>query len=434
MTSLQNTQVCQSKQSEQKLNKLSIEQVKSMPNKVRLVDSDETNKLELYCYLNYEEGVDNQLMEQCRGAIFNGDKLVVPAYPYTHEVIDSNHEFIKEKMGNTLDDYTIFESHEGCLIRMFWFGDRWNISTHRKLNAFRSKWASKESFGTNFKRAIDNLYNCDEGFRNTVGDSDQPLFERYQNVLDKDKQYMFLLKNTFDNRIVCVAPEDPVVYHVGTIIDGDLDIFDNCHIPKAVQLNFDSTDDMISYVKNNMDVTRHQGVICFSKNKEKKHIKLIKEEYNSFFNARGNESSIKFRYLQVRATNPDHFDKLYILYPHMSATFQEIEKIISEIGSEIYNSYVNRFIRKKFVTLPTEDYTVMRECHRWHEADRTSNRVSEEKIMEILNKQSPTSINKMIRRWKVVKDTNNSNIENINRKHRSNTITTEPEQHQETKK
>jgi hypothetical protein len=245
---------------------------------------------------------------------------------------------------------------------------------------------------------------------------------------------MFLLKNTFDNRIVCVAPEDPVVYHVGTIIDGKLDIFDDCHIPKARQLFFDSTDDMISYLKNNMDVTRHQGLICFSNNKEKKHLKLIKEEYNAFFNARGNESSIKFRYLQVRATNADYVDKLHVLYPHMSGTFQEIEKIISQIGCEIYSSYVNRFIRKKFVTLPTEDYAVMRECHRWHETDRTANRVSEEKIMEILNKQSPTSINKMIRRWKVVKDTNNNNIETSKRKHRSNTITNENNDYQDNNK
>jgi hypothetical protein len=427
MTSLQSTQVCQSKQSEEEFNKVSLEQVKSISNKVRLVDSDENNKLELYCYLNYQEGVDDPLMEKCRGVIFSGDKLVVPAYPYTQEIIDTDESLIKEEMGNNLNDYSIFESHEGCLIRMFWYGDRWNISTHRKLNAFRSKWASKESFGTNFKRAIDNLYNCDENFRNIVGESEHPLFERYQNVLDKNKQYMFLLKNTFDNRIVCVAPEEPVVYHVGTIMDGKFNIRDDCYIPRAHQLYFENIDDMIYYLKNNIDVTRHQGLICFSNNNDKKHLKLIKEEYNAFFNARGNESSIKFRYLQVRVTNADYVDKLHVLYPHMCSTYQEIENIISQIGAEIYSSYVNRFIRKKFVTLPTEDYAVMRECHKWHESDRNSNRVSEEKIMEILNKQTPSAINKMIRRWKVVKETSDNNIENSKRKHRSNTITRENE-------
>lgn len=429
MTSLTNTQVCTSTESETKVNqeKITIEMVKSIPNKVRMVDSDENTNLELYCYLNYAEG-DNPIMEKCRGVVFNGDKLVVEAYPHTKEILDTNENEIKKIIGDDISKYSIFESHEGCLIRMFWFGDRWNISTHRKLNAFRSKWASKESFGTIFKRAIENLYNYDEKFRDVLGYSDEPLFEKYQKTLDKNKQYMFLLKNTFENRIVCCAPEKPVVYHAGTMVDGKLDIYDDCYIPRPRELKFENVEEMIDHVKNNMDITMHQGLICFSNDENLKHLKIVKEEYNDFFQARGNESSIKFRYLQVRHTNRDYTDKLSILYPHMVKLFHEIEKIICQIGAEIYNSYVNRFIRKKFVTLPTEDYAVMRECHKWHESDRSNNKVSESKIMEILNKQTPTAINKMIRRWKIVKDTNNDNIDVQNRKNRSNTITTEKEE------
>jgi hypothetical protein len=426
MASLQSTQIRNTSESENNKqntqDKITLETIKSLSNKVRLVDSDETNNLELYCYLNISD-VDDPILEKCRGVVFNGDNLIVEAYPHTEEIIDSNVALIKQKMADNFDKYSIFESHEGCLIRMFWFNDRWNISTHRKLNAFRSKWASKESFGTIFKRSIENLYNYDENFRNAVGDSELPLFERYQNVLDKNNQYMFLLKNTFDNRIVCCAPEKPVVYHAGTMKDGKLDINDDCHIPHAKKLHFKDVDNMLEYIDQEMDVTRYQGVICFSNDENLKHLKIIKEEYDDFFKARGNESSIKFRYLQVRSTNRNYTDKLYMLYPHMVSCFEETEKIICQIGTEIYNSYVNRFIRKKFVTLPTEDYAVMRECHKWHELDRSTNRVDEQKVMEVLNQQPPTAINKMIRRWRIVKETNNNIIENTSRKQRSNTIT-----------
>ncbi len=32
---------------------------------------------------------------------------------------------------------------EGTLIRIFYFNDKWIITTHRKLDAFKSKWGSE---------------------------------------------------------------------------------------------------------------------------------------------------------------------------------------------------------------------------------------------------------------------------------------------------
>lgn len=422
MTSLTNNNSVDATALSEKPSEVTLDIIKSMSNKIRLVDSDENMKLELYCYLNYSED-DDPILKKCRGVVFNGTELVVKAFPYTEEILENNIDTLKNKLENKINSFNIYESHEGCLIRMFYFEDRWLISTHRKLNAFRSKWASKESFGTNFKKAIEHLYSNDETFKNSISDTtDTPLLEKFQNVLDKSKQYMFLLRNTFENRIVCVAPENPTVLHVGTIENGILNTEDFCNIPKPRKLDFADYNELDNYISN-IDIREIQGLICFSKYDDSEHFKIIKQEYDDFFKARGNESSIKFRYLQVRTSNKDYTDRLYVLYPHMNSQFTEIEEIIASVGNEIYNSYVNRFIRKKFVTLPTEDYNVMREAHKWHESDRSNNRVSEQKINEILNQQPPTAINKMIRRWKIVKEMNSNSIEDTQRKSRSNTIT-----------
>ena len=83
----------------------------------------------------------------------------------------------------------------------------------------------------------------------------------------------------------------------------------------------------------------------------------------------------------------------------MADTFDEYENNIFDIGRNIYKSYVDRFIKKQYVTVPREEFTVIRECHSWHLDDRTNNRISLDKIINVLNQQSPTHLNHMIKRF-----------------------------------
>ena len=64
----------------------------------------------------------------------------------------------------------------------------------------------------------------------------------------------------------------------------------------------------------------------------------------------------------------------------------------------IFLKYVKRFIKRQFVTLPKEEYTIMRACHAWHLEDRSKNRMNLRKVIEKMNEQPPTILNKMIRR------------------------------------
>src|SRR3989344_6298936 len=131
----------------------SLQTVDQLGKLVSVADSDEKHNLQMYCYLKCSN-TDSDLLKQCRGVVFNDKTLVMKAFPYT---VDYNHtelSLIEETMVD-FSKFSFFDSYEGTLLRVFNFNGTWFLSTHRKLNAFRSKWSSKESYGTLFVKALD---------------------------------------------------------------------------------------------------------------------------------------------------------------------------------------------------------------------------------------------------------------------------------------
>jgi len=382
--------------SEQKTssNEFNRENIIALGNLVNLVDSDEEEGLDMFCYVKCDDS-DSSLLKQCRGVVFHKNDLVLKAFPFTTEYNHTEFEKINDSLSK-FEDWTFYESHEGALIRLFSFNGKRFVSTHRKLNAFRSKWSSKDSFGSSFKTALLSELEHNESFKQSLPDGEN-ILDRFQTTLDPTKQYMFLVRNNNDNRIVCSSPIKPTVYHVGTFVEGKLVMTENVNIPHPKQLKFKNIDDLREYVQG-VDYKHLQGVICFDSNNNQ--IKIVNVDYQDLFHARGNEPSVKFRYLQVRM-NKKFVNMLHHLYPDMSNTFDEYENTIYDISRNIYRSYVQRFIKKRYVTVPREEFSIIRECHSWHLNDRTNNRISLDVVINTMNQQPPTNINHMIRRYRL---------------------------------
>ncbi len=52
-------------------------------------------------------------------------------------------------------DWTNYKNKsEGNIKQNFYFNDKWIITTHRKLDAFKSKWGSEKSFGDILKKLL----------------------------------------------------------------------------------------------------------------------------------------------------------------------------------------------------------------------------------------------------------------------------------------
>ena len=75
------------------------------------------------------------------------------------------------------------------------------------------------------------------------------------------------------------------------------------------------------------------------------------------------------------------------------------ENIIYEIGKNIHKAYYERFIRNQYIKVPPEEFAVIKMCHSFHLENRTENKINLNKVLECLNKQPATNINKMIRRF-----------------------------------
>ena len=367
--------------------------IEAIGNTVNIVDSDEDNKLDMFCYVTCSNE-DSELQKQCRGVVFNKDTLIMKAFPYTPEYNHTQVDEIKNELGD-LKKWHFYESHEGCLIRMFYFNGKWYISTHRKLNAFRSKWSSKDSFGMMFKNALLSEEEHNNVFAMGLEDGDN-IVQRFESTLDVHKQYMFVVRNNDENRIVCSAPDRPTLYHAGTFVNGNLVFTENVNIPFSTKKEFLTVNELIECVQN-ISAKNLQGIIGFTS--DNKQVKIVSEEYQSLFKIRGNEPSLKFRYLQLRMNK--NVQLLYMLYPNMVNTFNDYEDSLFHIAQYIYNSYVDRFIKKTFVTVPREEFGIIRECHSWHIKDRGNNRISRDYVINALNRQSPTNLNRMIKRFKM---------------------------------
>jgi|694.fasta_scaffold36395_7 hypothetical protein len=362
---------------------------------IRMTDSDNTYGLQLFCYEHCDK-LDSERVKQSRGIVFSGDTLVMKAFPYTEEIRRGDLETFVDKIN--LSECKFYSSYEGMLIRMFNFGDKWFVSTHRKLDAFKSKWSSKVSFGEMFVQCLQKEYEHNDSFTTALQDTpnDSSILERFQKTLDTTKQYMFLLLNNEENRIVCLNdPTGPGMFHVGTFDADGNSVEVDINIIKPVQFpnRYSSLSDVYEHSQT-LDYTVCQGIIIFTPNN--KQYKVLNSEYEYYFGVRGNEPSIKFRYLQVRNNN-EYCKTLRQMYPQMSDSFDTYENYIGSIVKDIFNAYVERFMKKNFTSVSQDEYVIVKACHGWHLQDRKRNIITLKRVYEEVNNAQPSLVNKMIR-------------------------------------
>ena len=367
-------------------------------------DTDETTGLVNLCYKHdYQDdptNPNNDVVKQCRGIVFDGHNVVMKAFGYTSDYSSATDgEGIRDqfsKIDGGLSSCSVFESREGSLIRVFNFKGKWFLTTHRKLNAFKSKWSSTgESYGTSFKNALKQELVQNEKLRESFPDMFDSVLDNFFHMLNPEKQYMFLVCNTNENRIVCNAPEIPTMFHVGTFVNYELDLNDDILISKPRKLSFESETELIDYVNNHVDPYKSPGVIVFAPSN--KQFKITNCEYVELFKLRGNQPSLKFRYLQLR-TDADTNMMFRNLYFDSVRTFDRCEEDLGEISKFIHQSYMNRFVHKQYTSVPVPEYIVMQTAHKWFSEDRDNRRVTNKVIYDILNEQNATYLNQMLKR------------------------------------
>ena len=132
----------------------------------------------------------------------------------------------------------------------------------------------------------------------------------------------------------------------------------------------------------------------------------MNSKYKELVKVRGNNHNLRFRYLEIR-NDKVLSEKLYMLYPKFTSIFDEYEKLIHKFARKIYYVYIDRYIHQKYITLPKEEYIILRKCNEWFLKNKDK-RLNVEEILNIINKENPYYLYKMIQR---VKNENNIDIQ-----------------------
>jgi hypothetical protein len=328
--------------------------------------TDDDGVLQIYSYRSCTPHSSDRL-KACRGLVFRDRDVIhnqnnqplFRSIGYTPEYIVDDVQMHNqvEQDGSFL---TFYPATEGTLLRVFYLEDnkKWYISTHRKLNAYQSRWGSSESFGKIFEKALTTLNMTVDG-----------LLES----LDRQHVYLFFLSTTPENRMVSMAPEKPTVTHTATLLNGhEFSLTHPSPIPHPVPIPFTSVGEMVHYV-HSMSIVTHQGVIAFYP--DGRHFKVMNGQYQLYSQARGNHANVMFRYLQIR--NQPMFEKMFReMYPERLNEFISYENAIYRIAKMIHASYLSRFVEKKETIVSQEEYRFIRQCHGWHITDRSKNKVT----------------------------------------------------------
>jgi hypothetical protein len=356
---------------------ISFQHLQALGESIRVCDSEvvDGDHVCLYHYTNCNDESSDEL-KQFRGVVFVNDKLVMRGFPYTPEHIVSSPDTTVAT--SVFANSRFFDSFEGTIIRVF-YHKKWFVSTHKRLDASKSHWASSESFEEIFRRGIDKIGARTGKFN----------YETFFETLDKTRQYMFLVRNTSDNRIVSYPPNDnmPPVFHVGTYIGGIFNIDEDIGVPRPHEHTFENPEQLIRHVSM-LNPLWCQGVFVMGPTG---FHKFVNGMYHFYAGIRGNEPNLVKRYLDLRM-NPEQLQVFLQLYD--SPAFNRVELSLQKIARNIHTVYMKRFISKQYAVVDPTRYGVLKKCHSLYLQNRQP--VTLEVVWSVLNKESPNSLYHMI--------------------------------------
>lgn len=303
-----------------------------------IIKTDDDGTLQVYCSRNpkteFEYGV--------RGVVFNDKRMIYRGFPYTEEMNSDDPRI--EKLD--LKKFRMNKSFEGTLLKMFFLENRWYLTTHRKLNAFSSRWTSPVTFGDQFVDVLKRY-----GWE---------TYDAFLDHLDKSLRYHFLLINNERTRIV-IRPEKQkeALYLVLVTSDNDVPIFPLPplgKVPHSEQLHFETQAELLDYIEK-IDPFEFQGVLLYSDD-FKKQFRVLNKKYQQYMEVRNNIACLKFCYAVCRHDETKR--QLYCeLYPDCVEIAKWYEERVNVIAEELFSIYKLRHIRKRYVIVSPERHGIL---------------------------------------------------------------------------
>ncbi len=349
----------------------------------------------LYHYKSIDEN-SNPILKQVRGLIFENEtgKLLMGGFPYTPEYTYDTPNL--QAIFGGLDKYRITFSFEGTVVRVFYYKDKWRVATTKKLDARNSYWAMRNvSFEDLFRSAIDHTIQNPNGILKHYMQQkglNSFSYDTFFESLEKDRQYMFLIRPLGENRIVSFFDPTIPVLHVGTFINHSYTLDDYIGIPKPCEMpEIKSVEDLTTVVAG-LDPYYAQGVLLIGENT---FFKVISKRYAYLYSLRGNEANLEYRYLEVKKNDPNLLPDFLTLYPMcFGYNLTNIDIRLEKLAKIIFDSYMNRFVHKKYVVLPQCMFHFMVKVH--HNFLKTKTQTTLETVQTMLKEEETKNVYNML--------------------------------------
>lgn len=253
---------------------------------------------------------------------------------------------------------------EGTLVRMYCFGHKWMLSTHRKLDANKSRWGSARSFGQLFATAMANQLRL----------SGTPTLDEIASAMSLDPGYAhaFLVRPVEPAAAIACAPAGPgdvVVWYAGSVA-----LRSKRQVP-TFDLPFRAARDVPPVPRYNVTALSQalaggfalpacaHGLLVFvgTSGTVESLVKVWLPGMIERTAVRGNEPDLLIRYLELFwQQSPDANMRQRFLNIYCFPEFAQADCVLARIAVQMANAYMLRFGKKKYVRVPPDCYPIFK--------------------------------------------------------------------------
>lgn len=310
------------------------------------------------------------------------NEIVCFGFPYTQEIKETD-------VAPFYGSLTATEFIDGTLIRAFYDGTDWRLSTNRSINAYDSYWISPKSFGELFDEYLSRIYS------ETVSFSQSQLVKQ----LDVNCTYEFIL---LDPTVHLYHSGKSVVYHVDTFNRSTLTYVSNpldqsFNVPKT--FTYQSFLELVQKLQSNRNVL---GYVFYSSMHTDTQFTRYKLLNDCYFNRRkllGNTPNMYLRYLECKAEGTDK--DLQKSFPRIQYYSSWVDRCLEQAAKDIHKSYSQKFILKDKIS-PINFYhrPIVYELH--GNFMKTQEKVTFKVVYKLLTSYHPKRINFLLNGLKLI--------------------------------
>lgn len=288
-----------------------------------------------------------------RSKFVDGKTVIMEGLPHPIEYVYGDVPYDIADYVN-LKHHKVCVSYEGTSILIFYHNDKWFVSTHKRLDAFKSYWAdTTTTFGHSFAMG---LARASHRRIEDIVDPQAFVIDMCDKYLDKNKKYIFILPARFAERVGTLPVVDwprPVLTLIMNdkfVVIEDVKTFPGVYCP---EVRVSTIDDLLTMVRR-CNPDESQGYY-FRKHGCALQTKIYNAVYDARVKVRGNVACLKVRYMFLRRKREDL--ALFIeTYPEFD--WKEFEKTICDTCSDIVelqrgNTRVIPFQYEEFVYVLT---------------------------------------------------------------------------------